>query len=382
MSASEERGRKPSFAARRRHYQLRLKRQLQRFSISALRSALLRPANREDVIECYRAILGREPEDDRVVDGHLSTGPLLRDIIFDFSHSGELRAKHLRSNVALDRAREPDYLARSLHGIQRVQAYFGHYGYLTEAMATPALNTIIASRATLYSLQSRRADYRVLVTATHGRHEEGELQLQLHREDTILYVLGVTIVPGDVLGMEQPHVWLVSRMQGAPGVFAEIREATKDFGDVHPKAVLFSALQGFARAVGVTWIAGVSARNQIAFRDDRSETFEKAYDDFFASMGAEPRDANFFVFDCTRERPAPVAASRSHVKRAERKRRLQAEIIAGAESEARNWTKGRRAPQAAPIACESGAALPESAAAAAGRKGATGASLLAEPVSS
>jgi uncharacterized protein VirK/YbjX len=304
---------------------------------------MLRPATREDVVECYRAILGREPEDAGVPDGHLLGRPLLRDIIAKFSHSSELRAKHLRSNIALDRASEPDYLAKSIHGVQSVQAYYGHYGFLTEALTADAFDALIASRATLYVQQAGRAEHRVVVTATHERHEEGELQLQLRNELGVLYVMGATIVPGEVFRLPDRHVLLISRMQGVRGVFFGIRHATKAFGDIHPKAVLFAALQGLADALGIGAILGVAATNQIAFGKCQDEALVSGYDDFFTAAGAERWDEHFFLLRPDWERTPSRPADRAHFKRAERKRRRKREITAFAASEARKWLKKRLA---------------------------------------
>ena len=299
----------------------------------------MRPASRKDVIECYRVILGREPENAIVADGHLVGRPLLRDLISNFSQSSELRAKHLRTNLALDRAKDPNYLARSFSAPQRLQLYFGHYAYLVETLTDSAVHELISCHENVYEHQVDRAEYRVVLTATHERHEEGELQLQLQLDCVALYVMGVTIVPGEALGLPDRHAILISRMQGVPRAFSEIRKATKDFGDIHPKAVLFAALQGIARTLGVKAILGVAATNQIAFDKCPADTLEKTYDEFFTAAGAERWAEQFFLLAADAERKASTAGSRSHIKRAERKRRLKDEITLSAANQARNWMK-------------------------------------------
>jgi uncharacterized protein VirK/YbjX len=339
MVAMEARGRSRSVSARSRRFGFLLIRRISRFRLPAFRTAMLRAARRKDVVECYRAILGREPEDGQVADGHLNARPALGDVVATLAHSSELRAKHLRSNMAFDRAREPNYLAKSFRGIESVQAYYGHYGFLVEALTAPVLDTLIAGAAVLHVHQSDGSEHRVLVTATHDRHEEGELQLQLHDENASLYVLGATIAPGEIFGLADRHVLLISRMQGVPGAFLAIRHATKAFGDIQPKAVLLAAAEGLASGLGLRTILAVAASNQLASTKCGADALVKSYDEFFTAAGAEPWGDGFFRLDLARERAAPAAASRAHAKRAERRRRLRGQITAGAAGETRRWLK-------------------------------------------
>jgi uncharacterized protein VirK/YbjX len=300
---------------------------------------MLRPARRKDVIECYRAILGREPESASTAEGYLQGGALLRDLVAKLAHSSELRAKHLRSNIAFDRATDPDYLAKSFRGIESVQAYYGHYGFLVEALTAPTLHTLLAGQAILHVQRGDRSEHRILLTATHERHEEGELQLQLHDGYFVLYVLGATIVPGEVFGLPDRHVLLISRLQGVPGAFLAIGQATKAFGDIQPKAVLLAAAEGLASGLGLRTILAVAAGNQLASDKCRAEDLVKSYDNFFTAAGAEPWGDGFFRLDLARELQTPAAASRAHAKRAERRRRLRREVTAAAAGETRRWLK-------------------------------------------
>lgn len=334
MAAIEDHRRSPSFAVRRRHYGTQLKLQILR--IASPSAAMFRPATRADIEECYRAILGREPEDGRTAEGHLRGQPLLRDIVAKLAGSGELKAKNLYSNIAFERAREPNYLAQSFGEMQRVRAYFGHYGFLTEALSEQALQALITRRPTIYVHAASPVDCRVVVTATHERHEEGELQLQLLYDDVVVYVMGVTVVPGELLGLPDRHALLISRMQGVAGAFWEIRQATKGFGDIHPRAVLLAALRGMADALGIAAIAGVAGSNQLAYHPGKGDAYAQTYDEFFAAAGAVRLGRDFHLL--TPERKAAGPLSRAHARRAERRRRLRAEITSSAASETLGWT--------------------------------------------
>jgi uncharacterized protein VirK/YbjX len=291
-------------------------------------AALQRYATREDVIDCYHAVLGREPESEAAIEGHLASQPCVKDVIARLSHSSELRAKHLRTNIALDRAREPNFLARSLHGVDSVRCYYGHYGALAEALKPEALEALITGPVRLYAHQVGNVFCEVVLTATHERHDEGELQLQFLRDGALLYLMGVSVVPGDVLRLPERHVMLISRMQGAPRRFAEIRQATKEFSEIHPQALLLAALQGLAQAMDLSVIAGVSATNQLVYDAEHAELFERAYDAFFLSAGATAWTDRYFLLNADGPRRTSVPKSRSHALRALRKRRAKDEIIA------------------------------------------------------
>lgn len=340
MTVIEARGRRsPSLSARAHHYLMLFNRQISLFRPAAIGAAMLRPARPADVIECYRAILGREPESESAVDGHLRGRALLGDVVAKLAHSRELRARHLRSNIAFDRARDPDYLAKSLRGIGSVQAYYGHYGFLVEALTAPKLHALLAGHAVLHVQRGEGSEHRVLLTATHERHEEGELQLQLHDGCSVLYVMGATIVPGEVFGLPDRHVLLISRIQGVPGAFLAIRQATKAFGDIQPRAVLLAAAEGLASGLGLRTILAVTASNQLASDKCQADALARSYDDFFTAAGAEPWGEGFFHLDLARELETPAAASRAHARRAERRRQVRREIAAAAASEARRWLK-------------------------------------------
>ena len=301
--------------------------------LAPFQSVLLRTASRPDVVECYRAILGREAESAEVVDGHLFGRPLLKDTIAEFARSSEIRFRFLT---------QPNYLAKSLDFPQRVLAHFTHYNFLFQALTAPAFQSLITSKSTLYELRNENKIYRVTASA-HNRYEEGELLLRMNIGSIPIYCLGVTIVPGEVLSMAQSHVLLISRVQGARGAYGDIHQAARDFGDIHPSAVLLACVRGLATAIGVEVMAGVAAVNQPLFGAAPTETFMRAYDEFFAAAGAE-RCGDFFIFESKPKRRSPALASRPHARRAERKRRVKAEISAMVALEVSNWMKPPAAP--------------------------------------
>jgi hypothetical protein len=59
-----------------------------------------------------------------------------------------------------------------------------------------------------------------------------------------------------------------------------------DMSEISPHAVLVAALQGIAEAIDVRTVAGVCAANQLSYKESEAELFDRVYDQFFRSIGA------------------------------------------------------------------------------------------------
>jgi uncharacterized protein VirK/YbjX len=145
----------------------------------------------------------------------------------------------------------------------------------------------------------------------------------------VLYVVSFTIVPGYVVGVEDRHAILISRMQGAKGRAPEIYQATKQINDISPQAVLLAVLQGIATALELRSIAGVSAECQSSFTELNATRFAQTYDQFFSSLGALALKDGFYHLSLPlTEKPLNLIKP-GHRKRTRIKRQVKAELIAG-----------------------------------------------------
>jgi hypothetical protein len=63
-----------------------------------------------------------------------------------------------------------------------------------------------------------------------------------------------------------------------------------------PQAVLVAALQGIAEAIDVRTVAGVCAASQLSYKESEAELFDRVYDRFFRSIGANGPNNGFYFF--------------------------------------------------------------------------------------
>ena len=253
--------------------------------------------SREHVIQCYRTILKRDPENEEVIQTHLSDTNSLWRLIERFIYSEEFK-KRLGDSDATRHDVIQCYKRILKRNPDKYICFFHHYSYLAGAMSPSAFQTMLKEDVCLFNW-SREADaYTVTFQSNRELDNEGEVLLQFNSGSKAIYSLAFSIVPGHVLVIyEEQHVILVSRLQGKVGHFPEIRLATKQMGEVAPQAVLIAVLQGIALAIDIRTVAGVAATNQLSFEQSGDELLERAYDHFFQSVGATGPSEGFYFFE-------------------------------------------------------------------------------------
>jgi uncharacterized protein VirK/YbjX len=300
-------------------------------------------ATEDDVLNCYRIILCRAPENEAVVALHLSRGLSVWEMIEAFVRSEERKDLVMRSTSGITfKLGQKDYLANSLNSRDRLIGYFAHFTYLCENIDSSELENVLLRDIPVYSTMTAHAvTYKILLSVSHWHQFEGEMTLAFRANDTNLYLLSFTIVPGCIVGLADKHTILISRLQGSYGKFPELRQATKELREIHPRAALFAALQGIAQAAGFDHIAGVCGSNQVTYSPSKAEWFEQAYDKFFTSVGASRCNDQFYIAKSqTPERPLP-SGKYAHKLRATKKLGLKAEILNSALAVFRGILKGR-----------------------------------------
>ncbi len=261
-------------------------------------------ATRNDVVQCYRRILRREAESEKDVEAHLKGAPSLRDLVRKLVHSVEADTAATAGPLAWRSVDQREYLAANFTNETRYACFVHHYDYLSETVSNAALKMLLRNGVTVYESCPAAVSYSVRLVSPFRGAYEGELSLQFLADDQSMFVTAFSIVPGPVVGLEDERVILVTRMQGQSRSPTAIRLAAKENSDVAPQAILFAALQGIARAIGVERIAGVQATNLVAYEADKAAILEKAYDEFYASVGASGPHNGFYVWSAsTPEKP-------------------------------------------------------------------------------
>jgi uncharacterized protein VirK/YbjX len=168
-------------------------------------------------------------------------------------------------------------------------------------------------------------------TGSHVIHNEGELSMHYRLDDQLIYIISFTFMNESILGGSDEIVALLTRIQGVGGGFAAVHDATKSLKDVAPPFVLLAALEGFAMALGLKMLVGVSEK-------DASEPQNRlgAHHHFFNAVGAiqtcdfdralASSRAGYFRLPLPIPEKPITDVKRSHRSRANGKRRLKKEI--------------------------------------------------------
>jgi uncharacterized protein VirK/YbjX len=219
------------------------------------------------------------------------------------------------------------YLARGLTPSKRVRALVYNYEFLEKNFSEAFLREIVHGWSPIYETAAGNNNYAIVMGLSAFPFKEGELSLELHLNGSRIFVVSFTFVQCSIIDVNKKgHAILLSRVQGERGLFQQIKAATKDMHDISPPYLLFSALNGIACALNVSYIFGTSGTRQICFTADRADIFIDTYDDFFISLGATENVNGFFCFDVPLRNKQLQFIKRDHRSRTKKKRRFKATI--------------------------------------------------------
>ena len=298
-------------------------------------------ATRLDVIECYSRILKRKPESEAAIEHHLSGGTTHWDLVSRLVDSEEHKNYVVNlSSRSLLKWIDRTYLANSFGDTDKYICFFHHYLFMADAVSPDAFKNMLLKEICLFRQTCGPNTYTVTLQSNQELDNEGELILQFRSGETTIYSVTFSFVPGHVFGGATGDKWviLISRLQGKVGKYEDMRQATKDMGEVSPQAILIAVLQGIALAVGVRTVAGVAATNQLSFDESEAELYEHAYDRFFRSIDATGPSGGFYFFEVPlAEKPiGPGHRGRKRLKREFKKEITNATQIAWRDTIALN----------------------------------------------
>jgi uncharacterized protein VirK/YbjX len=219
-----------------------------------------------------------------------------------------------------------NYLVRQLTVAQRARSLLYHYKRIQALLPNLVLRQILAPGLTVYQTCCDADLFRVILGLSRKGYWEGELSLHLEVNGVLVYTLSFSIVPGAVAGVLADEVLLVARVQGEKGADSQIRLATKSLLDVAPPALLVAALHGVATALGINTMAGTCAILQSSYLPEHSSSFQEAYDDFFATLGATKNSAGFFCSPLPVEEKPLSLIPKGHKIRSRRKREFKRQV--------------------------------------------------------
>ncbi len=156
---------------------------------------------------------------------------------------------------------------------------------------------------------------------------EGDLTLELLVNETMIYRLSFSFVPGPVLGMDDHHVLLIGGSQGVQGTADHTRRIARQNSEIPPSGLLLTGLRAIAEALDITTLAGVAAASQSVVHA-APDLHRNAYDDLWVTHHGTLRNG-IFIMPVKPTDDAVIEGS--HRARTRRKRRyrqsLQAEFV-------------------------------------------------------
>lgn len=181
------------------------------------------------------------------------------------------------------------YVAANLSIKEKLLILHHHYQFLEKNVSVEFFPKIFDTKTTLWEAQTDEKKLSISMTYPHSpknraeKHDqEGDISLVFEENDTPLYKLNFTIVPGNIFGVPQPQAVLIGCLQGAYGKQESIKAAAAACSKTHPAALLAYATAALAQSLKIDTILGVSKQKQLCTLDG-GVLFE--YDTFWEDLG-------------------------------------------------------------------------------------------------
>jgi uncharacterized protein VirK/YbjX len=219
------------------------------------------------------------------------------------------------------------YLARFFSARQRLDILAHHYEFINASFAQDSNRLFVREGFVIWSKNNEGNMFSIELAIPRRTEMEGELCAVFKMNGKMLHTMTFTILPGEMIGIDEYLAIFVGGSQGEKGHTETIRQASKALGEICPAKMLLISLQALGRALGIGTIAGVSCRGHICPTVSKSpEDFSSLYDSFWRLNGGESWGEFFRMKTEISEKPS-TSLSASHRARARRKRALQHALL-------------------------------------------------------
>lgn len=214
------------------------------------------------------------------------------------------------------------YLHLGLASAGRAAALVDHYEFVKNIANTGLRNTFLSAKGnTVTQFTGKDGESFHVVLGSIGKSErEGEANMFLYMEDTLLAALTFSIVQRDG-GL----TLIVGGFQGAHRSTPHevIKQATKSCYGLFPKRLLLESLQRIAAETGVRRILAVSDTGHVfrslRYRHRKKNVFVASYNEFWDSISATP--CSSALYDVPLELPRKPMEDIASKKRSEYRKR-------------------------------------------------------------
>lgn len=200
---------------------------------------------------------------------------------------------------------------------QRVALLIDHYTYIRNAGLAPLVLGATQKAKCITSFAGKTGtQYGIAIRSTEIMYREGELVLQLTRGTELLYSCAFSFFP-------RLHRQIaIGGLQGGNGPDSArlIREATRDFFGIRPKALLLKLVSAIGHALGYSTMRLVGNCNHAARKARKAGKVYADYDGFWIECGAAMRPDGDFDMPCSAPLEPDLLEVPSHKRSAARAR--------------------------------------------------------------
>jgi uncharacterized protein len=217
------------------------------------------------------------------------------------------------------------YMAKSFGKAVRRTIMLHHYSFITQHFPDDFYKTIDNRYVVLWEDRGAGSQNEIALSFNWRSHFEGDLTLTFLSNGNSIFETSFVILPGRVIGASVSDVLCIGRVQGGKGELDAIRAATRFCDDISPPHLLMAAIEGFASALSVAVVAGVSDDEQVSKWHTKKD-ISFAYDEFWKIYYGTRTREGFF------EMPVPLPlkpireVSRSHRRRARPKQQFKQRV--------------------------------------------------------
>jgi uncharacterized protein VirK/YbjX len=242
-----------------------------------------------------------------------------------------------RSGAAALTQRYPHYVNKYVH--KYLMKSFGkktrreilkfHYQYLARHVTDSFCEQVLQGRSILWREMIDENWYAISMSLNPHHHAAGDLLLAFEMNDTAIYEISFTIVPGSAISSTAEQVLLVARIQGRKDKAEGIGIATRACHRIAPAHLLMAAAQSIAAALAIDTIGGVTNKEQITKPCEGVSNVFFDYDAFWETFILKQSSASVYEMQVPfPERPGAKASHRSkaRLERRQYKNRVSASV--------------------------------------------------------
>jgi uncharacterized protein VirK/YbjX len=205
------------------------------------------------------------------------------------------------------------YLINCLKKNEKREILKFHHEYIATRLTDSFYEIILRDRPTLWCATIDNNRYEISVSFDEHSNACGDLSLTFHNNNTPIYTLSFTIVPGNLIVCPSREVLLVARIQGARAQISAIRSATRACCRISPPHLLMTAAQSIAVTLDIDTIAGVTNR-YLAIKSSEEADFRFNYDTFWETLPFKNKGLTTYQFQVPLPEKRSASSAGGHSK--------------------------------------------------------------------